>query len=447
MSSDDIDEVREGKQEGRFDVVTVDLPEDRSEGDFTYFGPKLLSPANCRSLEASYVIESKDIVYLEKIGSGAFGDVYRGRVFGQEVALKKIRSNRTVGGFVDADSTEYIKEVEIMRNIRHPNILELLGVCVEPDNVCIISEMHTSSLKELLEKGTRSSTSEVVEMALDIARGLSWLHHQGIIHRDLKPANIFVSSSGTCRIGDFGLAHFKRHNPTSPATIFYGLCGTFTYIAPEVMRRELYGTAADVFSFGMIICELTGGQYPFDQPPYSTAEDIKNAILTGFRPPIPDHCRPDLKALIEECWAQEPDARPSMGRVYETLEQIRANLPEAERRKSNAQMVSDLEREKARVNELEIELRRKLQVIENTQKALLKEQEARQMAINALGKAIVKKEKAKDIPDSPDEYSTGTKQKLLLRPTEKQRRKSMSKKLARSRSTQSKVAFYDTQTL
>lgn len=293
-----------------------------SAGERTRSFSKVLPPAD------NFHIPSKDIVFLNMIGRGSFGAVFRGKVWGQEVALKKLHHD------LDLNSEDFIREVQIMCATRHPNIVEFLGFCNEPGNRCIITELCSNdNLESLLiekeKKQERLPLPEVLRLAQHIARGLNWLHHKAIIHRDLKPSNIFLDSHGNCRIGDFGLAYAKR-DVDSPKHEFYGVCGTLCYIAPEIMRREHYGVKSDVFSFAMILCELASGRYPFNQKPYNSANQIQESLVHGFRPPIPDDINPKLAQLIRDAWNDVPTLRPSMDEITERLNDMEKELPPTE---------------------------------------------------------------------------------------------------------------------
>lgn len=127
-----------------------------------------------------------------------------------------------------------------MRTVRHPNIVQFLGVClVAPrstkeggtteERICIITEyLSGGSLESLLsEKAKQKQTlplSQILSFARDIARALNWLHHKSIIHRDLKPANILLDDRSRCKIADFGLSHVKKRKFLNTSG-FYGACG------------------------------------------------------------------------------------------------------------------------------------------------------------------------------------------------------------------------------
>ena len=117
---------------------------------------------------------------------------------------------------------------------------------------------------------------------------------------------------GNC---DFGLSHVKRRVDLSGS---YGICGTPSYMAPEVLRKQSYGVKADVFSFGICLCELITGKYPYDSDNQST-RTFEDAIVAGLRPIIPAYCPLSIKHLIQSCWADDPDQRPSVDEIMDTL--------------------------------------------------------------------------------------------------------------------------------
>ena len=130
-----------------------------------------------------------------------------------------------------------MNEVRVMRTLRHPNVVEYLGVVNYGNSIAIVTEfMEGGTLDDLLSenKGKKKQIrmNKCLKYLKDISRGLAWLHHRGIIHRDLKPTNILLDEDRRkCKIADFGLAHVKKSNRTSGE---YGFAGTVCYMAPEV---------------------------------------------------------------------------------------------------------------------------------------------------------------------------------------------------------------------
>lgn len=102
-----------------------------------------------------------------------------------------------------------------------------------------------------------------------------------------------------------------KNNPSGSSGI-YSVCGTRCYIAPEVLQKKPYDTKADVFSYGVVLCEMINGTYPFETMDSRETHSLNELIVSGMRPRVPDECTPALKNLLESCWEDNPAARPSM---------------------------------------------------------------------------------------------------------------------------------------
>ena len=271
-------------------------------------------------------IRVADLEFKEKIGEGAYGDVYRGYLWGQEVAIKQIR---LVGGKEEAEEEtvrEFRREMKIMKHLRHPNVVEFLGACMSEHSLCLLTEyMPNGSLEDhltrLRREGRRMRESRVVSLSLDVVKGLNWLHHKGIIHRDLKSANILLDSAGKCKISDFGLSHVRRRRDESMDG-YHGVAGTPSYIAPEVLMGREYGVKADVYSLGVLINEMLATVAPYDDTPLAQLDlpAFEAAVMAGGRPTLAECHNAALTQLIVECWQSDADSRPTVESIMKTLE-------------------------------------------------------------------------------------------------------------------------------
>eukprot|EP00741_Cyanophora_paradoxa_P023104 tig00021537_g22314.t1 len=139
------------------------------------------------------------------------------------------------------------------------------------------------------------------------------------MHRDLKPANVMLRRDGSLAIGDFGLSiDVGRVSTASMAAM-----GTLVFSAPEVVRRERPGLAADVYSYGMLLYELLFRRPPFSDTPLNPLIAAVRAAYHGARPSLARAPLPELVPLVESCWHAEPARRPSFVRILETLEGLR----------------------------------------------------------------------------------------------------------------------------
>ena len=229
-----------------------------------------------------------DLVFEEKVGAGAYGDVYRGYLWGQEIAIKQIRLER--GEDLDARVREFRREVKIMAKLRHPNVVEYLGACSTGHSLCLLTEyLGAGSLEDQLgrlrREGRRMRVQRVVGLAMDVVKGLNWLHHKGIIHRDLKSGNILIDSAGRAKLTDFGLSYVRRRRDDSMVG-YHGVAGSPSYIAPEVLAGREYGGAADVYSFAVLLNEMLSGAVPYDDTPLADVDfdDFERRVIAGARP-------------------------------------------------------------------------------------------------------------------------------------------------------------------
>ena len=270
-------------------------------------------------------IRLADLEFKEKIGEGAYGDVYRGYLWGQEVAIKQIR----LDGKEEAEEEtvqEFRREMKIMKHLRHPNVVEFLGACMSQQSLCLLTEyMPNGSLEDYLTRlrreGRRMREGRVVSMSLDVVKGLNWLHHKGIIHRDLKSANILLDAAGKAKLSDFGLSHVRRRRDES-MNGYHGVAGTPSYIAPEVLMGREYGVKADVYSLGVLINEMLATVAPYDDTPLAQLDlpAFEAAVMAGGRPKLADCQNVALTQLVVECWHADADSRPTVESIMKTLE-------------------------------------------------------------------------------------------------------------------------------
>jgi serine/threonine protein kinase len=210
-----------------------------------------------------------------KIGSGATSFVFKGTWNSTPIAMKVIRSH-----LGDAAMISLQTELRVLTAYSHDRILIFHGTCRDlhptEGTVALITDlMERGSLKSILHETTspnhftwkpRSITSQL-ELILDIADGMRFLHARGVLHRDLKSANVLVDKDGRAKIADFGLASFK----SDFCKDFSSATGTIPWCAPEILRGDQrINLSADVYSSGVIFWEIFTGELPwidFGNPP------------------------------------------------------------------------------------------------------------------------------------------------------------------------------------
>lgn len=259
-----------------------------------------------------------DLVIKEKIGAGSFGTVHRADWHGSEVAVKILMEQ----DFHAERFKEFLREVAIMKRLRHPNIVLFMGAVTQRPNLSIVTEyLSRGSLYRLLHKpGAREVLDERrrLSMAYDVAKGMNYLHKRNppVVHRDLKSPNLLVDRKYTVKVCDFGLSRLKANTFLSSKSA----AGTPEWMAPEVLRDEPSNEKSDVYSFGVILWELATLQQPWGN--LNPAQVIANVGFKGKRPEIPRDLNPQVASIIEACWANEPWKRPSFASIMETLRQM-----------------------------------------------------------------------------------------------------------------------------
>jgi len=263
-------------------------------------------------------VRSEEVILGEKIGSGCFGSVYKGKCRGINVAVKQLLKQNLDTKMME----DFRKEVDIMTQMRHPNVVLFMGACTEPGKLMIICELMKESVYDLLRKHNKDLTlQQRVKMAKDCAAGMAWLHGASpqIIHRDLKPQNLLVDEHWNVKVCDFGLSQVKlreekiRDGKSIP--------GTPLWMAPEVLLGKDVDEKADVYSFGIVLWEIMSGQEPF--PHHDSYGTFKRCITKEHeRPPIPPDTHPSIKSLMERCWHPEPSKRPTFTEILPILDAV-----------------------------------------------------------------------------------------------------------------------------
>ncbi|URD85252.1 serine threonine protein kinase [Musa troglodytarum] len=215
-------------------------------------------------------------------------------------------------------------ELALFQQIRHPNVVQFLGAVTQSSPMMIVTEyLPKGDLRAYLKRKGALKPSSAVRLALDIARGMNYLHEhkpEAIIHLDLEPSNILRDYSGNLKVADFGVSKLLKVAKTVREERSLTHLGTACrYVAPEVFCNEEYNTKVDVFSFALILQEMIEGCAPFC---YKQDNEVPNAYVSKQRPPFgapPKLYLHGLKELIEECWSENPADRPSFKDIIDQL--------------------------------------------------------------------------------------------------------------------------------
>ncbi|KAL7721766.1 hypothetical protein QTN25_001411 [Entamoeba marina] len=265
------------------------------------------------------VIPSSEIVFDKKrdyIGGGSFGKVYRANCRGKNVAVKI----PTKQELTEEEMKRFTREIMIMKKIFHPNIVLCLGACLETGHLMVVMEMMKISLEQVIHEKVmgRISLHQKLLWARDTALGMNWLH--GIcklVHRDLKPANLMLDENFHVKVTDFGFSESLKKQ--SGLRDMAAPKGTVLYMAPEIMKQKEFNEKVDVYSFGLILYELITEEEPYLE--FDEIAPFYQAVCNdNVRPTIPKNISQTLQNLMENCWSQFPDVRPSFDDVVKDVE-------------------------------------------------------------------------------------------------------------------------------
>ncbi|KAI9310716.1 kinase-like domain-containing protein [Dichotomocladium elegans] len=236
------------------------------------------------------------------IGKGQFGSVYRALNVqtGETVAIKRIRLE-DVGS-----EHEIMKEVELLKDMTSPHIVQYLGLVQDSTYFNIILEyIENGSLLSTVKAFGRLPEKLVAIYTFQILSGLAYLHRHSVVHCDLKAANILTTKSGTVKLTDFGVSlnlMIRQEDALgAPA-------GTPNWMAPEVIELKGASTKSDIWSLGCTIIELLTGK-----PPYAGMYPMSTLyhIVEDDHPPIPEDVSEPLRNLLLQCFQKNPDDRPT----------------------------------------------------------------------------------------------------------------------------------------
>lgn len=280
------------------------------------------------SLGEEFVKNSSLAIYeeIKLLGKGGFGTVklYRHRINQKEVAIKFIDMSRIVSSEA---VTRVYKEIQVLRELRHPNIVQLIDAFPLQDQVCFVMEYcRGGELKKYLKENGALPEEEVLSISLQMSEAIRYCHNSKIIHRDLKPENIlFADSFHSClKVVDFGIAGMFNIGSEGEKSN----AGSLLYIAPEVLSgKDIQASPSlDIWSMGCIIYYLLTGAHPFGRA--DTRKDIVHNIVSGnyvplnqARSDIDDHWNRLLRGMLKI----NPWKRWSLLRIAEHLNKVRLN--------------------------------------------------------------------------------------------------------------------------
>ncbi|XP_046682989.1 tyrosine-protein kinase Abl isoform X3 [Homalodisca vitripennis] len=260
-------------------------------------------------------INRTDIVMRHKLGGGQYGDVYEAvwKRYNVTVAVKTLKEDTMA-------LKDFLEEAAIMKEMKHPNLVQLLGVCTREPPFYIITEfMSKGNLLDYLRHGNKEQINAVVLMyiATQIASGMSYLESRCFIHRDLAARNCLVGENHLVKVADFGLARLMRDDTY---TAHAGAKFPIKWTAPEGLAYNKFSTKSDVWAFGILLWEIaTYGMSPY---PGVDLTDVYHMLEKGYRMECPPGCPPKIYELMRQCWQWVPGERPTFQEIHHALENM-----------------------------------------------------------------------------------------------------------------------------
>ncbi|XP_037043232.1 tyrosine-protein kinase Abl isoform X2 [Bradysia coprophila] len=255
-----------------------------------------------------------DIVMKHKLGGGQYGEVYEAiwKRYGNTVAVKTLKEDTMA-------LKDFLEEAAIMKEMKHPNLVQLIGVCTREPPFYIITEfMSHGNLLDFLRGDGRETLDAValLYMATQIASGMSYLESRNYIHRDLAARNCLVGDNNLVKVADFGLARLMRDDTY---TAHAGAKFPIKWTAPEGLAYNKFSTKSDVWAFGVLLWEIATGMSPY---PGIDLTDVFHKLESGYRMERPSGCPPEVYDLMRQCWQWNAQERPTFKNIHHALEHM-----------------------------------------------------------------------------------------------------------------------------
>ena len=252
-------------------------------------------PPSVKIKEGTYEceLERRDVRLLQKVRQGRFGEVWEGR-WKQTTTVTVVTINSN-----SKSPQEMILEAAQMKKLDHPYVVRFIGASTKEEPMYAVIELpkHGDLLTYLKTGRQLLGYRELIDMAKQIARGMTYLEEQNITHQDLAARSILLGESMTCKVANFSLAQACDEEEA------------IRWRAPEIVKYKQFTIKSDVWSFGIVLYEIiTYGQLPY---PTMTANEVCNALQKDYRMPQPSGCPDNLYSLMLNCWAEEPGNRLS----------------------------------------------------------------------------------------------------------------------------------------
>ena len=286
------------------------------------------------SLNTNYDIKENEKLTIESkpIGKGGFGTVYRGEYNHAEVAVKKIEIDEGM----DEEEAK-LSLISLMKVTNHPNLVNFYGYKSDSKTLTIVLELcKGGSLRSLLSSTSVYLTlKQKLKILLDSSAALFHLHSKGGLHRDIKSENFLLvdpvtneDSNIIVKMTGYDLLKVIDMTKTQSRKT---ICGTSQWMAPEVFltvddeNPTTYGSKADIYSFGVFMWEVFTRKIPYSGTKLGQAQIGPMVAYKGLRPDLKllaVDTPADVKDLIVKCFEKDPNVRPDIGQIYDTIKKL-----------------------------------------------------------------------------------------------------------------------------
>ncbi|CAI5639571.1 tyrosine-protein kinase ABL2 isoform X2 [Oreochromis niloticus] len=280
-----------------------------------YPAPKCNKPTvyGVSPIHDKWEMERTDITMKHKLGGGQYGEVYVGvwKKYNLTVAVKTLKEDTM-------EVEEFLKEAAVMKEVKHPNLVQLLGVCtLEPPFYIVTEYMPHGNLLDYLRECERDEVNAValLYMATQISSAMEYLEKKNFIHRDLAARNCLVGENHVVKVADFGLSRLMTGDTY---TAHAGAKFPIKWTAPESLAYNTFSIKSDVWAFGVLLWEIaTYGMSPYPGIDLSQVYDL---LEKGYRMEQPEGCPPKVYELMRACWQWSPLDRPSFAEIHQAFE-------------------------------------------------------------------------------------------------------------------------------